>query len=102
MIGKAEPLFGAPFGTWYNRVMKQDAPRSLEAVFDGEVLRPKEPVELEPNTLVRITIEPLAPAGLKAGRSFLQTAQSLQLDGPSDWSERIDEYLYGSDGDGRY
>ena len=80
--------------------MRQDIPRILEAVFDGEVLRLSEPVELEPNTRVRITIEPLALADVKA-RSFLQTAQSLRLDGPSDWSDRIDEYLYGSDRDGR-
>ena len=62
--------------------------------------RPNEPVDLEPNTRVRITIEPLGPADFKA-LSFLQTAQSLRLDGPSDWSDRIDEYIYGSDRDGR-
>jgi hypothetical protein len=31
--------------------------RTLDAVFDGEVLRPEEPLELQPNTRVRITIE---------------------------------------------
>ena len=41
-------------------------PRTVEAVYDGEVLRPKEPVDLEPNTRVRITIETLKPTGLKA------------------------------------
>ena len=68
-------------------------------MFDGEVIRPNEPVELEPNTRVRITIEPLVPTDVKP-LSFLQTAQSLQLDGPSDWSDRIDEYLYGGDPNG--
>ena len=75
-------------------------PRTLEAIFDGEVLRPEEPVELEANTRVRITIEAIAPPSAKA-RSFLRTAQSLRLDGPSDWSERIDDYLYGNDRNGR-
>ena len=82
--------------------MKQDIRRTVEAVYDGEVLRPKEPVDLEPNTRVRITIETLTLTALKAGPSFLRTAQSLQLDGPPDWSDRIDEYLYGSDVDGRH
>jgi len=31
--------------------------KTLEAIFDGEVLRPDEPLKLEPNTRVRLTIE---------------------------------------------
>lgn len=30
---------------------------TLTATYDGEVLRPDQPIELEPNTRVRITIE---------------------------------------------
>jgi predicted DNA-binding antitoxin AbrB/MazE fold protein len=81
--------------------MRQEMSRTVEAVFDGEVLRPKEPIDIEPNTRVRITIEPLTPTGVTAAESFLRTAESLRLDGPPDWSDRIDEYLYGSDVDGR-
>jgi predicted DNA-binding antitoxin AbrB/MazE fold protein len=33
--------------------------KSIEAVFDGETLRPDEPLELPPNTRVRVTIESL-------------------------------------------
>jgi predicted DNA-binding antitoxin AbrB/MazE fold protein len=74
--------------------------KTLEAVFDGEVLRPDEPIELEPNTRVRLTIESVnAPE--RQPKSFLQTARSLNLQGPSDWSERLDEYLYGMKGDGK-
>lgn len=64
------------------------------ATFDGEVLRPEAPVTLEPNTRVRVTIETTVPAESKSS-SFLRTAQALNLDGPSDWSERLEEYLYG-------
>jgi len=67
--------------------------KTLEAVFDGEVLRPDEPLELEPNTRVRITIERTSHQRRKP-RSFLQTARSLNLQGHSDWSTRIEEYLY--------
>jgi len=68
--------------------------QTLEAIFDGEVLRPDEPIELEPNTRVRITIEPTSEAADES-KSFLDTALSLKLEGPSDWSERLDDYLYG-------
>ncbi|HKS42532.1 MAG TPA: antitoxin family protein [Blastocatellia bacterium] len=71
--------------------------RIIEAVFDGEVLRPEEPLELQPNTRVRITIEESATVKSKPN-SFLRTARSLNIEGPSDWSERIEEYLYGKQG----
>lgn len=62
--------------------------KSLHATFDGLVLRPDEPVELAANTRVRITIETIdAPAGKTV--SFLQTARSLNLQGPSDWSAHL-------------
>ena len=66
----------------------------LDAVYDGTVLRPIEPLTLEPNTRVRITIE-IEPTEQKRA-SFLQTARSLELDGPPDWSAKLDEYLYGT------
>jgi len=74
--------------------------RTIEAVFDGEVLRPQEPLELQPNTKVRITIEESTTTKLNP-KSFLQTARSLNLEGPPDWSERIEEYLYGNRTDGQ-
>ena len=66
----------------------------LEAVYDGEVLRPVQPLDLKPNTRLRITVEAKEPE-TKTRRSFLQTARALELEGPSDWSARIEEYLYG-------
>lgn len=74
--------------------------RTMTAIFDGEVLRPDEPVDLKPNTKVRITIE-ASEAPVEKTLSFLDTAASLNLDGPSDWSERFEEYLYGRDNDGK-
>lgn len=67
---------------------------TVYATFDGEVLRPDHPVPLAPNTRVRVTIETTDPEHSRPG-SFLRTAESLKLDGPPDWSERLDEYLYG-------
>ena len=65
----------------------------LDAIFDGTVLRPEEPIELRPNTRVRITIESIEPAELQP-LSFLRTARALNLQGPPDWSEKLEDYLY--------
>jgi predicted DNA-binding antitoxin AbrB/MazE fold protein len=70
--------------------------RIIEAVFDGKVLRPEDPLALEPNTRVRITIESLEPEK-DTSASFLDTARSLNLDGPADWAANIDTYLYGGE-----
>jgi len=69
----------------------------VTAIFDGQVLRPEEPIPLAPNTRVQVTIETAEPAG--AALSFLRTAQSLNLAGPPDWSARLDDYLYGERSD---
>ncbi len=71
--------------------------QTIEAVYDGAVLRPETALGLEPNTRVRLTVEVLPPAET-AARSFLRTARSLGLNGPADWSANLDSYLYG-DGD---
>ena len=67
--------------------------KTMYATFDGQVLRPDESIELKPNTRVRITIEPESESQTKR-KSFLQTARSLKLEGPSDWSSRLEDYLY--------
>lgn len=71
--------------------------QTLDATFDGNVFRPDQPIELEPNTRVRITIEPKT---ISEGHpeSFLSVARSLNLDGPPNWSSRLDDYLYGANG----
>lgn len=67
--------------------------KTLDAIYDGNVLRLDEPIDLKANTKVRITIEAIDPVSTKKG-SFLRTAQSLNLDGPPDWSARFEDYLY--------
>ncbi len=68
---------------------------TIRATFDGEVIRPDEPLALPPNTRVLITIEITGEEGGARTPSFLQTARSLKLDGPPDWSARLDHYLHG-------
>ena len=62
----------------------------VHATFDGQVLRPDEPLALLPNTRVVVTIETLEECSASP-QSFLKTARSLNLEGPPDWSTRLDE-----------
>ena len=70
--------------------------QTLEAVFDGEVLHPDEPLAIEPNTRGRLVIETV-PEAKSQPASFLRTARSLNLEGPPDWSSNVDTYLYGEE-----
>ncbi|MGR3277638.1 antitoxin family protein [Acaryochloris marina NIES-2412] len=64
--------------------------QTVEAVFDGKVLLPDAPLDLQEGTRVRITVEPIEESDAKSSPSFLKTARSLQLEGPPSWSEQID------------
>lgn len=70
--------------------------QTLEAVFDGEVIHPDEPIGLEPKTSVRIVVETIPEAEAKPV-SFLRAARSLKLNGPADWSTNLDSYLHGEE-----
>jgi predicted DNA-binding antitoxin AbrB/MazE fold protein len=59
----------------------------IEATFDGAVFRPTEPVALKPNTTVRLTVE--ISSTPKEPTSVLDVAESLNLEGPTDWSVRL-------------
>ncbi len=74
---------------------------TITVTFDGEVLRPVEPIDLEPNTEYRATIEELAPEDSETEshplRRFLYLADlSRDLDLPPDFAEQHDHYLYGT------
>ena len=61
--------------------------QTIEAVFDGTVLRPQSPLTFAINARVLVTVESLptpAPAA-----SFLQTARQLELDGPTAGRPRL-------------
>lgn len=72
--------------------------KTMYATFDGHVLRPDDLIALEPNTRVKITIETESDSKPKR-KSFLKTARSLKLEGPADWSARLEDYLYEKEKD---
>ena len=69
--------------------------QELEAIFDGTALQLEAPLNLATGTRVRIIVESVLPNEQKQPKTFLQTAKSLQLQGKPDWSEKMDQYLYG-------
>ena len=68
--------------------------KTLDATFDGKVLHPDVPLDLIPDTKVKITIE-IPETDVSKPMSFLDTARSLKLEGPVDFSDKLDDYLYG-------
>lgn len=71
--------------------------KTLEVVFDGEVLRPAETTGLEPNTRYRVTIEEATPTIAAVGQPYPLTALlELATDmGVPDLATRHDHYAHG-------
>jgi hypothetical protein len=70
----------------------------IEATFDGNVFHPTGDVPLQPNTVVRLTVDPV-PTPKNGTTSFIETAKGLNLQGPADWASNFDDYLYGKESD---
>ncbi len=74
--------------------------QALDAIFDGTTLLFEGPLKLKAGTRVRIIVESILPDVEAQPRTFLQTAKSLRLQGEPDWSEKVDQYLYGESSSG--
>ena len=71
--------------------------KTIEAVFDGETLRPTAPLDLEPNTSYRISIElPSTPPDGTADAWDELEALAGSVEAPADWAREHDHYLYGA------
>ena len=70
--------------------------KTLTAVFDGHVLHPDSPLDLEPNTRYVITIQ-TAPLSTPARDAWdvLETLTGT-VEAPSNWASEHDHYLYGT------
>ena len=79
------------------------ATTSVRARFDGEVLRPETPLELERDVVYEITIDgPPAMPEVASESTEGGTAWDVldhfagSVEGPGDLSSELDHYLYGS------
>lgn len=68
--------------------------RTLHARFDGKVLKPEEPVNLKQDVRYLITVESEEPTGKQSLWDVLDEFTG-KVEGPKDWSEEHDHYLYG-------
>lgn len=69
--------------------------KRLHAVFDGKVLKPEAAVDLEPNARYLVTIERKEESGERSLWDVLSEFSGT-VEGPEDWSEAHDHYLYGT------
>jgi len=69
--------------------------KTLHVIFDGKVLRPEGPVDLKPNTHYVVTIEREEILGTQDLWNVLGNLTG-KVEGPEDWSQEHDHYLYGT------
>jgi hypothetical protein len=71
--------------------------RTIVAVFDGEVLRPQESLDLQRDTRYTITIEGLPDGETSHEPGVLDDLLEFSVDtGIEDLAEQHDHYLYGT------
>ena len=69
---------------------------TITVLFDGQVLRPEAPLDLEPNTRYVVTIRPDS-TNIIAGNAWdVLEHYAGTVDAPPDWSSEHDHYLYGA------
>ncbi len=72
--------------------------QTLVVIFDGEVFRPEEPIDLQPNVRYEITVTSVTEAGQHENdsrplRRYAALAQDLGIE---DLAAQHDHYLYGT------
>jgi hypothetical protein len=76
--------------------MAQTGPQTIVVVYDGQVLRPEEPLDLEVNARYSVTIEPVAPEEDQRTAWDVLDELTGTIEAPPDWSAELDHYLYGT------
>jgi hypothetical protein len=77
----------------------------IKATYDGGAIYPDDPLPLPRDTRITVTIhtpEPDAEPNLldaanvelpQSNETFAEAVQRIRIDGPADWSQRVDHYL---------
>ena len=87
--------WSSPSGYNIEGTEKQVPDREIEVTFDGQVLRPDAPLDLEPNRKYRVRIQP-ADSKLEPQNSLLRIRDLARDLGVSDLAEQHDHYLYAT------
>ncbi len=70
--------------------------QSVVVVYDGTVLRPETPLELETDRRYMVTLTPLEHATGQESAWDILDALAGTVDAPEDWATEHDHYLYGA------
>ena len=70
--------------------------KRVTAVYDGQVLRPDAPLDLELDKRYIITIQPDGKASPQEDAWDILESLAGSIEAPSDWSIEHDHYLYGT------
>ena len=70
--------------------------KTLAVVFDGEVLRPESPLDLQPNRRYVITIKNADVLATGGDAWDVLEEQTGAIEAPADWAAEHDHYLYGT------
>lgn len=83
--------------------MARTEPQTIVVVYDGQVLRPEGPLDLEVNARYRVTIAPvrqvvppIEPAGDRETLWDFLDRYAGSVEMPPDWAAEHDHYLYGT------
>ena len=69
---------------------------TLTVIFDGQVLRPDTPLNLEPNKRYIITIQSTVESVQEGNAWDVLEEMTGTIEAPKDWSVEHDHYLYGT------
>jgi hypothetical protein len=70
--------------------------KTITAVYDGRVLHPESPSDLEPDKRYLITIQSELPSDAEGDAWDILEALTGALEAPDDWAAEHDHYLYGA------
>ena len=70
--------------------------QTIVVTFDGGVLRPETPLDLEPAKRYVATLVPIDDADAPTSAWDVLDTLRGTLEAPTDWAEQHDHYLYGN------
>jgi hypothetical protein len=70
--------------------------KTATVFFDGTVLRPEKPLEIEPNKRYVITVEDVPPTVRTEDAWSVLEQLAGTVEAPPDWAEEHDHYIHGT------
>jgi hypothetical protein len=68
--------------------------KTLTVIYDGEALRPADPIDLKPNARYLVTVEQEVAVAEGENAWDILARLTGKVEGPEDWAAEHDHYLY--------